>query len=152
MVEYFGRYGNFLRQSIRMKPICFGARYKIWCAKLPLGYLFDFTIYEGSTGRKTDNITNFGLGPGVVLGIIDGLPVNSDGNLKPMFLSIDNFFNSFQLIDQCSLRSIPIIGTLRANRLKKFPISSNKEVLKKDKGYFEAVNTSNKGKEKAFVV
>ena len=104
MVEYFGRYGTFLKQSIRMKPICFG--YKIWCANLPLGYLFDFTIYEGSTGRKTDNITNFGLGAGVVLDFIEGLPVDSDGNLKPMLLSVDNFFNSFQLTDHCSLRNI----------------------------------------------
>ena len=112
MVEYFGRYGTFLKQSTRMKPICFG--YKIWCANLPLGYLFDFTIYEGSTGRKTDNITNFGLGAGVVLDFIDDLPVDSDGNLKPMLLSVDNFFNSFQLIDQCSPRNIPVISTLRA--------------------------------------
>ena len=60
MVEYFGRYGSFLKQPIRMKPVRFG--YKIWCANLLLGYLFDFLIYEGSTGCKTDNITNFGLG------------------------------------------------------------------------------------------
>ena len=56
-------------------------------------YLLDFTIYEGSTGRKTNNITNFGLGAGVELDIIDNLPVDSDSNLKPMFLSVDNFFN-----------------------------------------------------------
>ena len=108
MVEYFGRYGTFLKQSVRMKPIRFG--YEIWWANQPLGYLFDITIYEGSTGRKTDNITNFGLGAGVVLDLIDGLPVDSDGNLKPMLLSVDNFFNSFQLTDQCSLRNIPVIG------------------------------------------
>ena len=95
MVEYFGRYGIFLKQSTRMKPICFG--YKIWCTNLPLGYLFDFTIYEGSTGSKTDSITNFGLGAGIVLDFIDDLPVDSDGNLKPMLLSVDNFDNSFQL-------------------------------------------------------
>ena len=70
MVEDFGRYGTFLKQSIRMKPIFFG--YKMWCTNLPLGYLFDFTIYENSTDRKTDNITNFRLGAGVVLDIIDG--------------------------------------------------------------------------------
>ena len=116
-----------------MKPICFG--YKIWWTNLPLGYLFDFTIYEGSTGRKIDNITNFEIGAGVVLDIIDDLPVYLDGNLKPMLLSVDNFLNLFQLIDQCSLRSIPIIGTLRADRLK--------EVLKKNRGYFEVVHTSN---------
>ena len=150
MVEYFGRYGTFLKQSTRMKPIRFG--YKIWCANLPLGYLFDFTIYEGSTGRKTDNITNFGLGAGVVLDFIDGLPVDSDGNLKPMLLSVDNFFNSFQLIDQCSLRNIPVIGTLRANRMKEGLISIKKDVLKKDRGYFDVAHTSNQGKEKAVVV
>ena len=124
-----------------MKPICFG--YKIWWTNLPLGYLFDFTIYEGSTGRKIDNITNFEIGAGVVLDIIDDLPVYLDGNLKPMLLSVDNFLNLFQLIDQCSLRSIPIIGTLRADRLKEVLISSKKEVLKKNRGYFEVVHTSN---------
>ena len=112
MVEYFGRYGSFLKQSIRMKQIRFG--YKIWCANLPLGYLFDFTIYEGS---------NFGLGAGVVLDFIDGLPVDLEDNLKPMLLSVDKSFNSVQLIDQCSLRNIPVTGTLRADRMKEVPIS-----------------------------
>ena len=111
-----------------MKPIRFG--YKIWCANLPFGYLFDFTIYEGSTGRKTDNITNFGLGAGIVLDIIDGFLVDSDDNLKPMLLSVDNFFNSFQLTDSCSLRKIPIIGTLRANRMKEVPISRPESILR----------------------
>ena len=114
-MEYFGRYGTFLKQSLRMKPIHFG--YKMWRANLPLGYLFDFTIYEGSTGRKTDNITNFRLGAGVVLDFIDGLPVDSDGNLKTILLSVDNFFNSFQLIHQCYLRNVPVIGFLRADRM-----------------------------------
>ena len=111
-MEYFGRYETILKQSIRMKPIRFG--YKTWCTNLPLGYLFDFTICEGSTGRKTDDITNFGLRVGVVFDFIDGLPIDSDDNLKPMLLSVDNFFNSFQLIDQCSPRNIPVISTLRA--------------------------------------
>ena len=56
------------------------------------------------------------------------------------------------MIDQCSLRNIPIISTLRADSLKKVPISGNKKVLKKDRGYAEVVHTSNKGKEKAVVV
>ena len=63
------------------------------CANLPFGYLFNSTIYEGSTGLKTDNIKNFGLGPGVVLDIVDGLPVYTNGSLKPMLLSVDKFFN-----------------------------------------------------------
>ena len=90
MVEYFGQYGTFQKQSIRMKLIRF--EYKTWFANLPLGYHFYFTIYESSTGRKVDSITSFGLGAGVVLDIIDGSPVYSNGNLKPMLLSVDNFF------------------------------------------------------------
>ena len=90
-MEYFGCYVTFLKQSIKTKPIRFG--YKIFCPNLPLCYLFDFTIYEGSTGRKIDNITNFGLGAGFLLDIIDGLLVDSDGNLMPLFLSFDTFFN-----------------------------------------------------------
>ena len=134
-----------------MKSLCFG--YKIWCTNLPLGYLFNFFICEGRTGRKTDNITNFGLVTGVVLDITDGLPVDLDGNLKPILLSVDNVFNSFQLINQCSHRNIPIIGTLRLHHLKKVPISSKTEVMKKDRGYFyfEVAHASNQGEGKAAV-
>ena len=87
-----------------------------------------------------------------MLDITDGLPVDSDGNLKQMLLSVDNFFNSFHLIDPCSLRNIPIISALRADRLNEVLISSKKEVLKKDREYFKVVHMSNKGKEKAAVV
>ena len=106
MVEYFGRYGTFLKQPKRMRPIRFGC--KILQVNLKFGYLFDFTVYKISTSHEADNINNFGPGTGVVLDIIVRLPVDSDGNLKPMLLSVDNFLNSFHLIDLCSLRNIPI--------------------------------------------
>ena len=80
-----------------------------------------------------------------MLDIIDGLRINLDGNLKPLLLSVDNFFNLFQLIDQCSVRKISILDPLRADRLKEVPISSKKEVLEKDRGYFEVVHMSNQG-------
>ena len=64
-------------------------------------------------------------------------------NLKPMLLSVDNFFNSFQLTDQCFLRNISVIGILRADRMKEAIISSKKDVLKKDSGYFEVAHMSN---------
>ena len=57
-----------------MKTIRFW--YKIWYTKILIGYLFDFTIYEGSISHKTDNINNFGLGAVLVLDIIDGLSVS----------------------------------------------------------------------------
>ena len=99
MVEYFGRYGTFLKQSIRMKPKHFG--YKIWCANLPLRYLFNFTIYAD---------------------IIDGLPVDLDGNL----IQLINFSTHFNWLTSV-LRMISIIGTLRVDHMKEVPISSKKE-------------------------
>ena len=118
--EYFGKYGSFIKQSIRMKPIRFG--YKLWCANLPLGYLFDFDVYQGKSGRKNDNVMNFGLGCGVVLDLIDRIPRLEDGSHMPLLLAVDNYFNSFALIQQCSLRSIPIIGTLKADRIQDAPM------------------------------
>ena len=149
MVENFGWYGTFMKHSRIMKPTRFG--HKIWYTKIVIGYLLNFTIYEGTTGRKTDNINNFALGFTFLLEIIDGLPVNLDGNLKPMRLSVDNFFNSFQLIDQCSLGNIPLIGTLRADHLREVLISIKKEVLKKYRGYFKVAHACDQGKEKAVV-
>ena len=60
MIQYFGKYHSFLKQSIRLKPIPF--RYKIWCANLPFGYLFDFDVYEGSADSKIGFVEGFGLG------------------------------------------------------------------------------------------
>ena len=68
-----------------------------------------------------------------------------------MLFWVDNVFNSFQLIDQWFLRNIPTIGTFRADRLKQVPISRKKEVLKKNRGYFQVVLMSNQGKEKAIL-
>ena len=48
-------------------------------------------------------------------------------------------------------QKISIIGPLRADRLKEVPISSKKEVPKKDRVYFEVVHMSNQGKERAAV-
>ena len=59
MVEYFGWYGTFLRQSIKMKPKWF--ENKIWRANLPVRYFFDFNIYESSTGCRTDNVASFAV-------------------------------------------------------------------------------------------
>ena len=64
-----------------MKPIRFG--YKLWCANLPLGYLFDFDVYQGKSGRKNDNVMNVGLGCGIVLDLINRIPRLEDGGHIP---------------------------------------------------------------------
>ena len=137
MVEYFGKYGAFIKQSIRMKPIRCG--YKIWCLNSPLGYLVDFKVYEGASGRVTDNVHTFGLGAGVFLDLVDrGVPKNDDGEIKTFLLAIDNFFTSFGLIAQCSIRKIPVVGTIRSDHLKGAPIPPKKEMEKKNRGVISA--------------
>ena len=85
---------------------------------------------------------NFGLGCGVVLNLIDRIPRLEDGS-HPLLLAVDNYFNSFVLIQQCSLRGIPIVGTLRADRIQDAPPISNKTTMeKKSRGAFEVVHYS----------
>lgn len=47
MVEYFGWYGTFLRQSIKMKSKWF--ENKIWCANLPVRYFFEVVLVVEQT-------------------------------------------------------------------------------------------------------
>ena len=62
---------------------------------------------------------------------IDGVSFDKDCNLRPMFLFVDSFFNSFPLIEQCSVRNIPIIGTLSPDCLKEFMVPSTSEINEK---------------------
>ena len=40
LIEHFGKYSSFLKQSIRLKPNQFG--YKLWYANFVSGFLLDF--------------------------------------------------------------------------------------------------------------
>ena len=51
----------------------------------------------------------------------------------PLVIVVDNFFNLFTLIDQCSLKNLPILGILRIDHLKEATIYSKKELMKEDK-------------------
>ena len=50
VIEYFGNYGSFLKQSVHLKPIQF--EYKVWCANLPSRYLFDFEFTREAPAEK----------------------------------------------------------------------------------------------------
>ena len=52
----------------------------------------DFEFYEGSTGRKTDNVAAYGLGPGVVIDFLEKLPKQNEQHI-PHLMAIDNYFN-----------------------------------------------------------
>ena len=115
MVEYFGKFGSFIKQSIMMKPIRFGC--KVWCLNTRLGYLIDFDVYQGASRRKTDYVKKFGLGAGVVLDFIDRLPKSEDDTHSAKLVCVDNNFTTYDLVDQCTERKMSIINTFQLNRV-----------------------------------
>ena len=71
------------------KPIWFG--YKVWCLNLEGGYLYDFEVYQGK-GSQNEYTVEFGVGPRIVLGLLQSLPQGSYG----MF--IENYFTPINLL------------------------------------------------------
>ena len=106
MIPYFGKFSQRLKQRMPTKPIRSG--YKVWCLNLKGGYLYDFEIYQGK-GSKNHYSAEFGVGPSVVLGLLDSLP---DGNYG---IFIDNYFNSIPLMKHLSKIGIGCTGTMKAN-------------------------------------
>ena len=86
-------------------------------------------FYCLSTKTKVTNSANVCVGASIVLDIIDGIPVDKDYNVTPLFVFVQKFFHSFPLIDQCSIRNISIIGTLSADCMKEAPILTKKNFV-----------------------
>ena len=70
MIPNFDKFGQRLKQRMPLKPIRSG--YKVWCLNLKGGYLYDFKIYQGK-GSTHDYAKEFGLGPSVVLSLLESL-------------------------------------------------------------------------------
>ena len=109
MIAFKGR--SSLKQYMPLKPVKRG--YKAWLrCDSKTGYAFQFQLY---TGKSSDNITEVGLGTRVVTSLTDSL---SDQNIHVTF---DNFFTSYQLMEQLYCRGIYATATVRANR-KDLPV------------------------------
>lgn len=124
MVEYFGRYGQALKQCILNKPIRFG--YKIWSHNLPNGYLLNFNLYEGKDGHKSDLVSAYGLGAGVTMEFIDSSTVT-----VPHVLAIDNYFNSTKLCVELKKKDVGVVGTVRTDRVGT-ALKVNEQKVKKE--------------------
>ena len=125
MIPYTGKFGNALKQHMPKKPIRFG--YKVWCLNLDGGYLYDFIVYQGK-GSRNEFMDKFGLGPSVVLELINSLPA---GNFQ---VYIDNYFVSIDLLKELKKRQIGCTGTMKVNMLQGCPVSDKKEIKKEKKG------------------
>ncbi|KAG5887690.1 hypothetical protein JTB14_015593 [Gonioctena quinquepunctata] len=102
-----------------------------------MGYLIDFEIYQGkSVTPDVDIERNFGKAAAPLVKIIEELP----NNLKSLQFSFYfvNLFTTFNLLSYIRLRGYGGTDTIRENRIpRSFPLSNEKLLGKKERGYFE---------------
>ena len=132
MVQYYGH--DFMQQFIRGKLIQFGYKnWAMWCSDT--GYCFNFDMYEGKKATKSPIS---GLRASVVLNMIAKVNVPSDH-----IFYFDNFFTSFDLMKVLTERSISASGTVRINRTNKCPLSTDENLKKQDRGFYDYRMDSN---------
>ncbi|XP_067939799.1 piggyBac transposable element-derived protein 1-like [Watersipora subatra] len=121
MCQFRGKTSK-IRIYLKGKPHPWG--FKIWACTDPNGFLYDFDVYQGGTGVRTER----GQGTDVVLKLTS-LPVNA--NYK---VYADNFFTSIPLLKKLKERGMFYTGTVRKNRLAGCPHFEDKELKTKGRG------------------
>ena len=99
------------------------------------GYCFNFDLYEG---KKATESPILGLGASVVLNMIAKVNVLSYHSFY-----FANFFTSFDLMKVLTERSISASCTVRINRTNKFPLSTDDNLKKQDRGFYDYRMDSN---------
>ena len=128
MVPYYGRHS--CKIFIRGKPIRFG--YKLWGLCGPDGYPYKLNIYTGKFETRTEL-----LGTSVVNATVNVVIENSVAS-KHIFY-FDNFFTSYDLLNDLGKKGVKAIGTVRENcpqgASKVF--MDTKSLQKSDQGTFD---------------
>ena len=119
VIPYYGKYSA--KQYIKGKPFKFG--YKIWFVNSSQGYLLHYNLYAG----RGNHNPMLGLGESVVSDLVATLPKL---HWKTTF---DNLFTSLNLLHHLSEHCVVGIGTLRANRTDKFPITDANVIGKENR-------------------
>lgn len=123
MVLFKGR--SSIKQYNPMKPIKRG--YKLWCRSDCSGYTYEFDVYQGKAGDKSDaNKENFGLGPSIVLRLTQSLKG------KNHIVVFDNYFTSVELMQTLLPSHIYACGTVRKTRKGLIPLKADKDLKRGD--------------------
>lgn len=132
MIPYFGRHQ--CKQHIMGKPIRFG--FKVWCLNSPIGYLVEFELYQGKTGRAIEIDRKLGKGGNVVLGLLEleDLPLPDVLKEKKIHLYMDNFFSSPLLFETLKRKNVHATGTVRKIRCGDIAVS---DLKKSSRGEFD---------------
>ena len=106
------------------------------------GMMYDFYIYTGK-GEQVETAPEFEhlqKSAQVVARLCQHLPVNASHKLF-----FDNWFTTLDLLIYLKKRGILSCGTVRANRLQRCPLLSNKELQKKGRGSLDYKSDLNSG-------
>ena len=104
------------------------------------GYLYNFKAYQGK-GSKNEYANRFGLGPGVVIGLVKSLP---KGNFS---VFIDNYFNSIPLMKYSKQKNIGCTSTVNASMSQDCSLPPKSEFKKQPKGNYQCYWEQNSGVE-----
>lgn len=123
MVPFKGH--SRIKQYIKNKPHKWGI--KVFGRASVSGIVHDFEVYVGK-GTLQQN-TALGISGDIVVRLVEDLPKNQ--NYK---LFTDNWFTSFNLIQNLKEMGILAVGNIRINRLPRCELSTDKEMKKNGRG------------------
>lgn len=134
MIPFKGHHSA--RQFNPKKPVRWGLKVFLLCGES--GLVYDFIIYQGkSTGLNPSNLSDYGLGPSVVLHLAENISPGSE-------LYIDNWFVTYHLIQALKLKKIFAAGTAQVGRFSNPPFMPLAEMQAKGRGTMQEVVSSDK--------
>lgn len=118
-----------LRQYVKEKPRPLGL--KNFVLTTSAGLVMDFEVYHGKSTPLAD--TSLGLGPNVVLRLVETLPKNSS-------VCFDRYFTTIPLLDALIDKAIDGTGTIMTNRVKNINFRSDTAMKQGDFPEFRRVD------------
>ncbi|XP_036320015.1 piggyBac transposable element-derived protein 3-like [Rhagoletis pomonella] len=132
IIPFTGRLG--MKQYIRGKPCPWGIKLYVLCGKSGMPY--DFIAYQGSSTEIEPSLINkLGFGASITLQLLKRVPQDSAGHQ----VYTDNFFTTYSLLEIFEKRKILAAGTIRINRFRNPPLSTDAVMRKKGRGCAEQV-------------
>jgi len=142
MIPYKGSKAGSRKQYMPKKPCKWG--FKLFVRSGVSGIVYDFLPYCGTSSfqnivfNQREEAMTFSAQ--VVLALCKSI---QDPPLSTVFC--DNFFSSLPLLIYLRKEfGILVLGTIRKNRTMNAPILSEKEVMKKDRGWYEEFSDNKK--------